>query len=96
MDLLLGLQSSSAIAWCGTSDTMIGTLKSGESVSISLKLIPLETGLIVSTTVHDKSQKKNASFSLFQVVSGLQLTDTFLKRVHEYEDTTYIFVSQPD
>lgn len=48
MDLLLGLQSNTAVAWSGISDKMIGALKSGESVNIPLCLVPLESGLVVS------------------------------------------------
>lgn len=99
MDLLLGLQSSSAIAWCGTSDVTIGTLKSGESTSISLRLIPLVTGLIVSSnfslkkTKQNKKQNFNVFFFSFQHVSGLQLTDTFLKRVYDNDQIAQIFVT---
>lgn len=48
MDLLLGLQSNTAVAWSGISDKMIGALKPGEFVDIPLCLIPLESGLVVS------------------------------------------------
>lgn len=48
MDLLLGLQSNTAVAWSGISDKMVGTLKPGDSVHIPLCLVPLESGLVVS------------------------------------------------
>ncbi|XP_032672656.1 trafficking protein particle complex subunit 13 isoform X2 [Odontomachus brunneus] len=76
MDLLLSLESNNSIAWCGMSDTTIGTLKPGASMDIPLCLITLDTGIIT--------------------VSGLKLTDTFLKRVYEYDDLTQIFVNQLD
>ncbi|KOC70283.1 UPF0533 protein C5orf44 like protein [Habropoda laboriosa] len=46
MDLMLSLESSSSIAWCGISNTMIGTLKPGVSIDIPLCLIPLHNGII--------------------------------------------------
>jgi len=46
MDLLLSLESNGSVAWCGISDTMIGTLKPGESIDVPLSLIPLDTGLV--------------------------------------------------
>ncbi|OXU23699.1 hypothetical protein TSAR_016039 [Trichomalopsis sarcophagae] len=76
MDLLLGLQSNTSVAWSGISDKMIGTLKPGESVHLPLCLIPLESGLVA--------------------VSGLKLTDTFLKRVYDYDDLAQIFVNHMD
>ncbi|XP_076750477.1 trafficking protein particle complex subunit 13 [Xylocopa sonorina] len=76
MDLMLSLESSSSIAWCGISNTMIGTLKPGISIDIPLCLIALRSGIIT--------------------VSGLKLTDTFLKRVYDYDDLAQIFVSQTD
>lgn len=48
MELLLSLESNNSIAWCGMSDTTIGTLKPGASMDISLCFITLETGIIVS------------------------------------------------
>lgn len=53
MDLLLSLESNSSVAWCGISDTMIGTLKPGDSIDIPLTLIPLDTGLVVSSARPD-------------------------------------------
>ncbi|KAK2579027.1 hypothetical protein KPH14_002821 [Odynerus spinipes] len=47
MDLLLSLESSDSIAWCGISDKMSGTLKPGTSIDIPLSLIPLNTGIII-------------------------------------------------
>lgn len=73
MDLLLSLESSDSIAWCGVSDKMIGTLKPGTSIDVPLSLIPLDTGITI--------------------VSGLKLTDTFLKRVYDYDDIAQIFVN---
>ena len=49
MDLLLALQSNTFVAWIGISDKTIGTLQPGESVNVPLSLIPLESGLVVST-----------------------------------------------
>ena len=49
MDLILGLESNNSIAWSGISDKAIGSLKPGDSINIPLSLIPLESGLIVST-----------------------------------------------
>ncbi|XP_053972328.1 trafficking protein particle complex subunit 13 isoform X2 [Hylaeus anthracinus] len=46
MDLMLSLDSSSSIAWCGISNTKIGTLKSGASIDIPLCLIALHSGII--------------------------------------------------
>ncbi|CAK9826295.1 Trafficking protein particle complex subunit 13 [Anthophora retusa] len=46
MDLMLSLESSSSIAWCGISNTMIGTLKPGVSIDIPLCLIALHSGII--------------------------------------------------
>ncbi|XP_033210582.1 trafficking protein particle complex subunit 13 [Belonocnema kinseyi] len=74
MDILVSLQSNSSIAWCGISDTMLGPLKPGDSIYISLCLIPLDSGLIT--------------------IAGLQLMDTFLKRVYDYDDLAQIFVNQ--
>lgn len=48
MELLLSLESNDSIAWCGISNTMIGTLKPGVSMDIPLCLIMLNTGIIVS------------------------------------------------
>lgn len=48
MELLLSLESNNSIAWCGISDTTIGTLKPGVSMDIPLCLITLTTGIIVS------------------------------------------------
>lgn len=48
MELLLSLESNNSIAWCGMSDTIIGTLKPGASMDIPLSLITLDTGIIVS------------------------------------------------
>ncbi|XP_029155043.1 trafficking protein particle complex subunit 13-like [Nylanderia fulva] len=76
MELLLSLESNDSIAWCGISDTTIGTLKPGVSMDIPLCLITLTTGIIT--------------------ISGLKLTDTFLKRVYDYDDLTQIFVNQLD
>ncbi|XP_076237112.1 trafficking protein particle complex subunit 13 [Calliopsis andreniformis] len=47
MDLILSLESSSSIAWCGISNTKIGTLKPGLSIDIPLCLIPLHSGTII-------------------------------------------------
>lgn len=47
MDLLLSLESNSSLAWCGISDITIGNLKSGAFIDVPLRLIPLESGLIV-------------------------------------------------
>ncbi|KAG8040600.1 hypothetical protein G9C98_002596 [Cotesia typhae] len=47
MDLLLSLESNSSLAWCGISDITIGSLKSGAFIDVPLRLIPLESGLIV-------------------------------------------------
>jgi len=33
---------------------------------------------------------------ILQTISGLKLTDTFLKRVYDYEDLAQIFVNQLD
>lgn len=76
MDLMLSLESSNSIAWCGISNTMIGTLKPGVSKDIPLCLIALCSGIVT--------------------ISGLKLTDTFLKRVYDYDDLAQIFVSQMD
>ncbi|XP_076619714.1 trafficking protein particle complex subunit 13 [Colletes latitarsis] len=46
MDLMLSLESSSSIAWCGISNIKIGTLKSGTSIDIPLCLVPLHSGII--------------------------------------------------
>ncbi|XP_046629447.1 trafficking protein particle complex subunit 13 [Neodiprion virginianus] len=46
MDIMLGLESNKSIAWCGVSETVIGTLKSGASCDIPLCLIPFDTGLV--------------------------------------------------
>lgn len=51
MDLMLSLESSSSIAWCGISNRMIGRLKPGVSIDIPLCLIALRSGIIVSTVV---------------------------------------------
>ncbi|KYN18517.1 UPF0533 protein C5orf44 like protein [Trachymyrmex cornetzi] len=75
MELLLSLESNNSIAWCGMSDTIIGTLKPGGSMDIPLCFITLDTGIIT--------------------ISGLKLTDTFLKRVYDY-DLAQIFVNQLD
>lgn len=48
MDLMLILESNNSIAWCGISNTMIGTLKPGVSIDIPLCLIALRSGIIVS------------------------------------------------
>lgn len=48
---MLSLESSNSIAWCGISNTMIGTLKPGISIDIPLCLIPLRSGIIVSIFV---------------------------------------------
>ncbi|XP_015187628.1 PREDICTED: trafficking protein particle complex subunit 13 isoform X2 [Polistes dominula] len=47
MDLLLSLESSDSIAWCGVSDKIIGTLKPGSSIDVPLSLIPLDTGITI-------------------------------------------------
>ncbi|KAF7391266.1 trafficking protein particle complex subunit 13 [Vespula maculifrons] len=47
MDLLLSLESSDSIAWCGISDKIIGTLKPGTSIDVPLSLIPLDTGITI-------------------------------------------------
>ncbi|XP_043496995.1 trafficking protein particle complex subunit 13 [Polistes fuscatus] len=47
MDLLLSLESSDSIAWCGISDKIIGTLKPGSSIDVPLSLIPLDTGITI-------------------------------------------------
>ncbi|XP_033331970.1 trafficking protein particle complex subunit 13 isoform X2 [Megalopta genalis] len=46
MDLMLCLESSNSIAWCGISTTKIGTLKPGVSIDIPLCLIALHSGII--------------------------------------------------
>ncbi|XP_039310064.1 trafficking protein particle complex subunit 13 isoform X2 [Solenopsis invicta] len=46
MELLLSLESNNTIAWCGMSDTTIGTLKPGASMDISLCFLTLDTGII--------------------------------------------------
>jgi len=46
MELLLSLESNNSIAWCGMSDTIIGTLKPGASMDIPLCFITLDTGII--------------------------------------------------
>lgn len=76
MELLLSLESNDSVAWCGMSDTTIGTLKPGASMDIPLCFITLDTGIIT--------------------ISGLKLTDTFLKRVYDYDDLAQIFVNQLD
>lgn len=48
MELLLSLESNDSLAWCGISNTMIGSLKPGVSMDIPLCLIMLNTGIIVS------------------------------------------------
>ncbi|KAI4498088.1 hypothetical protein M0802_006912 [Mischocyttarus mexicanus] len=47
MDLLLSLESSDTIAWCGISDKIIGTLKPGTSIDVPLSLIPLDAGITI-------------------------------------------------
>lgn len=103
MDLLLGLPSNTSLAWSGISDKMIGALKPGEMTQIPLCLIPLESGLVVSILYKNtKKQKEKLSyeihviFSFSQPVSGLKLTDTFLKRVYELDDLAQIFVNRMD
>ncbi|XP_076383261.1 trafficking protein particle complex subunit 13 isoform X3 [Megalopta genalis] len=81
MDLMLCLESSNSIAWCGISTTKIGTLKPGVSIDIPLCLIALHSGIIVN-------------FVIFQTISGLKLEDIFLKRTYDYDDLAQIFVSQ--
>ncbi|XP_020287936.1 trafficking protein particle complex subunit 13 isoform X2 [Pseudomyrmex gracilis] len=76
MELLLSLESNNIIAWCGMSDTTLGTLKPGASMDISLCFITLDTGIIT--------------------ISGLKLTDTFLKRVYDHDDLAQIFVNRMD
>ncbi|KAJ8680204.1 hypothetical protein QAD02_015991 [Eretmocerus hayati] len=56
MDLLLSLQSNTAVAWTGISETMIGALKPGESIHIPLSFVPLECGLIVIYDYDDWAQ----------------------------------------
>lgn len=51
MDLMLSLESSSAIAWSGISNTKIGTLKPGVSIDIPLCLIALHSGIVVSMSI---------------------------------------------
>ncbi|XP_076675470.1 trafficking protein particle complex subunit 13 isoform X2 [Andrena cerasifolii] len=46
MDLMMSLESSNSIAWCGISNTKIGTLKPGVSIDIPLCLIALHGGII--------------------------------------------------
>ncbi|XP_076650848.1 trafficking protein particle complex subunit 13 isoform X1 [Halictus rubicundus] len=46
MDLMLCLDSSNSIAWCGISTTKIGTLKPGVSIDIPLCLIALHSGIV--------------------------------------------------
>lgn len=46
MDLMLSLESSDTIAWCGISDTTIGSLKPSVSIDIPLCLIALRSGII--------------------------------------------------
>lgn len=98
MDLLLSLESNNSVAWCGMSDTTIGTLKPGASVDIPLCLITLDTGIIVSNLFTEKYIVGILTLNnvILQTVSGLKLTDTFLKRVYEYDDLAQIFVNQLD
>ncbi|XP_015599656.1 trafficking protein particle complex subunit 13 isoform X2 [Cephus cinctus] len=51
MDIILGLESNDSIAWCGISETMIGSVKPGASIDVPLCLIPLVTGLITISGV---------------------------------------------
>lgn len=51
MDLMMSLESSNSIAWCGISNTKVGTLKPGVSIDIPLCLIALHGGIIVSIMV---------------------------------------------
>jgi len=96
MELLLSLESNNSIAWCGMSDTIIGTLKPGASMDTSLCLITLETGIIVSNLFIGDINVSLMNDIILQTISGLKLTDTFLKRVYDYEDLAQIFVNQLD
>ncbi|XP_012276930.1 trafficking protein particle complex subunit 13 [Orussus abietinus] len=46
MDIILSLESSNLIAWCGVSEKILGTLKPGKSTDVPLCVVPLDTGLI--------------------------------------------------
>lgn len=46
MDLMLSLESNNSLAWCGISDTVIGTVKPGAAIDVPLCLIALQSGMI--------------------------------------------------
>lgn len=58
MDLMLSLESSNSIAWCGISNTMIGTLKPGVSKDIPLCLIALCSGIVFHSLLLQHKQVK--------------------------------------
>jgi len=76
------------------SDTIIGTLKPGASIDTSLCFITLETGIIVSNLFIGDINISLMNDIILQTISGLKLTDTFLKRIYDYEDLAQIFVNQ--
>lgn len=47
MDLILGLEPCTGLAWCSVSGRQMGKLEPGKSLHLPLCIIPLATGLQV-------------------------------------------------
>uniref|UniRef100_A0A4W4FES3 Trafficking protein particle complex subunit 13 n=1 Tax=Electrophorus electricus TaxID=8005 RepID=A0A4W4FES3_ELEEL len=85
MDLVLEMCNTRSVHWCGVSGRQLGKLSPSASLSIPLKLL--------SSSV--QSFEEYIGSYDFSHISGLRLTDTFLKRTYEYDDIAQVCVVCP-
>lgn len=107
MDLVLDMCNTSSIHWCGISGRQLGKLHPSSSLCLALTLLSSVQGLQVGPWQNRQSlgageprvvcdsrifsKLRPLCFSQ-QSVSGLRLTDTFLKRTYEYDDIAQVCV----
>ena len=100
MDLVLNLHDSlpSSLVWCGKSGRKLCKLSPSTATTVDVSLLPLAPGLHVrrcSVVQSTCSSYTYISFHVaffFQTISGIRLTDSFLKRTYEHDDVTQIYV----
>lgn len=100
MDLVLEMCNTRSIHWCGISGRQLGKLSPAASLSLPLTLLSSVQGLQVSVQPFFFCFfvcffQHLPSARLFQSISGLRLTDTFLKRTYEYDDVAQVCVICP-
>lgn len=98
MDLVLEMCNTRSVHWCGVSGRQLGKLSPAAFLSLPLTLLSSVQGLQVrlGTGVGGAETAPSLTHRLFfQSISGLRLTDTFLKRTYEYDDIAQVCVVCP-